>query len=119
MLKMNPLTIYFSTALTHFISWSRCFAIVGGRESPGTGPLLLHSSYLDPPTLIHQGILHLGFDAVVYHIWQERNARIHGKGATPVRTIAATVLQIVKCKLHSVHRFQKVKDRPWFAQLAI
>lgn len=72
-----------------------------------------------PSSFVQYGILYLGFAAIVYHTWKEQNARVHGNSSSPVRIITHSIVQIIKCKLHTIHKFQKVNGIPSFIRLAI
>lgn len=67
----------------------------------------------------HHNLLHLGFAAVVYRVLNERNARIFSNKLCPVRNLVVDILQMLKCKLHTNSKFQKLKHRSGFRQLSL
>lgn len=76
---------------------------------------LIHYSHPN----FHHSLLHLGFAVVVYHIWNERNTRIFSNKFCHVRSLVADILHMLKCKLHTNSKFQKLKNKPGFRQLIL
>ena len=68
---------------------------------------------------LKQGLLIFGFATVVYRIWQERNSRIFSNKATPLRVILRDLILVLKCRLHTYARFQKLKSLAWFHHLVL
>ena len=68
---------------------------------------------------LKRGLLIFGFATVVYRIWQERNSRIFSNKVTPVRVILRDLIHIVKCRLHTYAKFQKLKSSACFHHLVL
>lgn len=67
----------------------------------------------------HHSLLYLGFAAVVYRIWNERNARIFSHKFCSARNLIFDILHMLKCKLHTNSKFQKIKARSGFVHLSL
>lgn len=67
----------------------------------------------------HHSLIHLGFAAVVHRIWTERNARIFSHKAAPVRTVVQEIMNMLKCKLYSYKRFQRLKEKSCYRHLVL
>lgn len=67
---------------------------------------------------MQHGILNLSFATTVYYIWMERNARSHENHRTSTRVIVKDIMHIVKCRLHSFSKFQKLRTKSWFSNLS-
>lgn len=64
-------------------------------------------------------ILSLGVSAVVYHIWRERNSRLHAESSKASDCLGREIVHILKCKLHSVNRFRKFAVRHNYGHLEL
>lgn len=52
-------------------------------------------------------IVKLVYQAAVYSIWKERNARIHSQACRPVRAVIAEIKQAVQARLDPLSRENK------------
>lgn len=57
----------------------------------------------------------LALGATSYFIWQERNLRIHKKGARSVEQVFNVIFDTIRLKIHSLH-FKKMSCSNWLLE---